>query len=457
MKDAEAVDRVSEIIAGRRDEAPIVVVSAMGGTTDDLEEILETLGRGEVKEARSIAGDLGERHREIASKILPEGPLRSEALGVLEEHEETLDRYIEGISCLGEVSPRSRDAVLSLGELISSALMTRFLRSRSVEAAWVDPRGAVVTDGEHTIASPRLEETRRACREAFAPILSEGIVPVTGGFVGASDENATTTLGRGGSDLSASLIAAAVGADRIEFWKDVDGILTADPRIVPGARPVSSLTFRETAEIAFLGARVLHPSSIQPAVRERIPVRVLNSYRPDAPGTEIRATGPSCGKIAGPRGAVAAIAYKRGQILLNVHSNRMLGASGFLKTVFEVFDRLRIPVDHIATSEVNVTVTMAPSRSLDRLREDLGTIARVEVIDNAGIVSVVGENLARTPGVASRVFAALDTLNVTLITYGGSGVNLSLALADPDVPRAVSRLHEELIGPADALETEVEG
>lgn len=457
VKDAEAVDRVSAIIAGRLPEAPIVVVSAMGGTTDELEAILEALCEGRTDEATASAAVVVRRHRELARRVLPEGELLDLALADLETHAKTLDRYVEGIARLGEVTPRSRDAILSVGELISSALLARLLESRSIPAAWVDPRTTVRTDGEHTTACPNREETRRACLKAFPPLLERGLVPVTGGFVGSSMDHTTTTLGRGGSDLSASLIAAAVGADRIEFWKDVDGILTADPRIVEAARPVSRISYREAAELAFLGARVLHPSSIQPAVRERIPVRVLNSYRPDAPGTEICATGPSCGKIAGPRGAVAAIAYKRGQILLNVHSNRMLGASGFLKTVFEVFDRLRIPVDHIATSEVNVTVTMAPSRSLDRLREDLGEIARVEVIDNAGIVSIVGENLARTPGVASRVFAALDTLNVTLITYGGSGVNLSLALADPDVPRAVSRLHEELIGPTGALQTEAEG
>jgi aspartate kinase len=261
--------------------------------------------------------------------------------------------------------------------------------------------------------------------------------------VGSTVEGVTTTLGRGGSDLTSSLVARALGAEGLEYWKDVDGILTADPRIVADARPVARLSFREAAELAFLGAQVLHPASIQPAVEAGVPVRVLNSYRAGSPGTLItmkRSGGPA----GEPERAVVSIPCKRDQILVNVFSSRMLGASGFLRRVFGVFERLDLSVDHIATSEVNVSVTLGRTRRLAELGSMLGEVADVDVREGVGVVSVVGDRIADTPGVAARLFGALGDINVLLITYGGSGVNLSFVVDDGRVPEAVCRLHDAL-------------
>jgi len=443
VKDAEAVDRVSGIIASRLDERPVVVVSAMGDTTDELAGVLEALELGRDEHAKAIAGAIAKRHLEIIDAVLS-GDAREAARADISIHLAALDRRIAGMASLEEVSPRSRDAVLSVGELMSAALLARFAQARGLPATAVDPRRIIATDDRHCDARPDPALTEEACREVLAPMAAAGRIPVTGGFVGASREGRTTTLGRGGSDLSASLVAGALEAARLEFWKDVDGILTADPRIVPEARPVSRLTFAEAAELALLGAAVLHPASIQPALAAGVPVRVLNSYRADAPGTEIRCEGAQERRDGDPAAAAKAIAFKRDQVLVNVHSNRMLGASGFLRRVFEVFDRLELSVDHIATSEVNVTVTMAATPAIGRLVDELSAIASATVRRDIGVVSVVGERLNETAGVASRIFGALRGVNVRLVTYGGSGVNLSMAVDDADVPEAVTRLHDEL-------------
>ncbi|MDD5309105.1 MAG: aspartate kinase [Deltaproteobacteria bacterium] len=448
VKDAEAVDRVAGILAGRIDERPVVVVSAFGDTTDALEGILSALDRGDAGGARAVAGEIGRGHADVVGRILTAGPAATEARDVLEGALERLRRLIDGMECLGEVSARSRDAVLASGEMLSAPLLALFLSSRGLKTRAADPRFIVATDEDHGRAAPLVDETATRARSVLLPMIGAGAIPVVGGYVGASIRGVVTTLGRGGSDLTASLLAKALGADTLEYWKDVDGILTADPQLVPDARPVPRLSFREAAELAFLGARVLHPASIQPAVEAGIPVRVRNSYKPTNPGTLIFDSS-AAGRISTADRAVSSVACKRDQVLVNVYSTRMLGARGFLRRVFEVFDRLAISVDHIATSEVNVTVTMAPTDRVEQLKAELGAVAEIGVTTDVGVVSVVGESLPSTPGVAARVFGALSDINVRLVTYGGSGVNLSLVVADRDVPLAVRRLHAELCAASD--------
>jgi len=444
VKDAEALDRVVSIIASRQDEKPVVVVSALGKTTDTLVALLDAIALGRPGEARMLASDITHHHKEVIGKVLPAGPDRDRAMEILSQALTRLGRLIDGMECLGEVSPRSRDAVLATGELAAAPLLAIFLASRGLPAEPLDPMRIIVTDQSHESAAPDMAETGSRCREAIEPLLRAGRIPVVGGFVGATRQGVTTTLGRGGSDLTASLVARSLEAAALEYWKDVDGILTADPRIVPDARPVPSLTFREAAELAFLGAKVLHPASIQPAVDAGVPVRVRNSFRPESPGTVITAAPATAGTPLSPEQAISSVACKRNQVLVNVYSTRMIGASGFLRKVFEVFDRLGLSVDHIATSEVNVTVTMSPTERLEELKRELGEVAKVDVEPGVGIVSLVGERLTTTPGVGARIFGALKDINIKLVTYGGSGVNLSLVVRDEEVPEAVRSLHQEL-------------
>lgn len=440
VKDAEALDRATSIVTGRLSQRPAVVVSAFGNTTDLLVSILDALSRGREQDARRIATTVADHHEQIIDRILTDHPLHTRALRVLDDGLARLHRLIDGMACLAEVSPRSRDAVLAFGELTAAPLLALFLSSRGLDAEAVDPVAIMITNGVHGAAVPLAAETTKRCRGVLMPLLEQGRIPVIGGFVGATQDGVITTLGRGGSDLTASMIAMTLKADGLEYWKDVDGILTADPRLVAVAASVPSLTFREAAELAFLGAKVLHPSSIQPAVDAGVPVRVRNSYHPSLPGTLIVPSSDS-GSPKKERSTIASIACKRDQVLLNAYATRMLGASGFLRHVFEVFDQLDIPVDHIATSEVNITVTLGPSDRLERLKEALGEVAKVDVTSGVGVVSVVGERLAETPGVGSKIFGALQDINIQLVTYGGSGVNLSLVVRDEQVPEAVRRLH----------------
>jgi len=441
--DRDAVDRVAGIVADRLALRPAVVVSAVGDTTDDLAAVLERVRAGDAHGARDAARAVRLRHEQVMGAVLPEGPERRHAAESLGSVFGKLERLIEGMDCLGEVSPRSSDAVLALGEIAAAPLIASFLSSRGLPAEAVDPREIILTDAAHGRAVPIVDASAARCAGRLRPMLEAGRLPVIGGYVGATAEGVTTTLGRGGSDLTASLVARALGADDLEFWKDVDGILTADPGIVPEARPVPRLSFEEAAELAFLGARVLHPASIQPAVEAGVPVRVKNSYRRDAPGTLITRE-RSAGPAGGPSRAVVSIACKLDQILVNVFSTRMLGASGFLRRVFEVFERLDLSVDHIATSEVNVSVTLCETPRAAELASRLGEVAEVEVRRGVGVVSVVGDRIRATPGVAARLFGALGDINVLLITHGGSGVNLSFVVESGSVPLAVRRLHAAL-------------
>jgi aspartate kinase len=443
VKDAAAVDRVAGIIETRREAQPVIVVSALGRTTDTLVEILDALDSGGARRARGLLARLRIHHEDVIAAVVGGEEEREEAMTALEGGLTTLERLVEGMELLGEVSPRSRDAVLASGELMAAPLLAAALRCRGLPAVFVDPREVVVTDETHEGARPDLDECAGRTVEELVPHIEEGRLPVLGGYVGCTPEGTTTTLGRGGSDLTASIIARGLRAQRLEYWKDVDGILTADPTMVEGARVVERLSFEEAAELAFLGAQVFHPAAIQPAVEAGVPVRVLNSYRPEAPGTLIERGGQE-GPHADPRAAVVSIASKSDQFLLNLYSTRMLGARGFLRKVFEVFENLDISVDHIATSEVNVSVTLAPTDRADDLASILAEVAEVEIKEHMGVVSVVGDRLSVTPGVAGTIFEALSHVNVHLITHGGSGVNLSFVVDSDEVKGVVGRLHEAL-------------
>ncbi len=445
VKDAAALERVAGIIRSRRDDAPVVVVSAIGDSTDRLTQILDLLERGRKAQARATAKSLSANYDSIARKIIPRGEILSELRGTIQSHFARMDELIEGMACLGEVSPRSRDAVLSVGEIASSSMLAAYCRSVDIPAEAIDPTKLILTDARYTEATPDPAGTKSRCEQFLSPVVARMAIPVVGGFVGADERGVTTTLGRGGSDLTASILAGAMNASALEYWKDVDGILNADPRIVPKAKPVPCITFREAAELATLGAKILHPASIQPAILANVPVRILNSNEPLSGGTTITSAAVP-GRDSDDRfyPAVSSITFKRAQTMINIYSTRMLGTNGFLRRVFEVFDRLGISVDHIATSEVNVTVTVGRTDALEALRLELGEIATVSVDDNVGVVSLVGEKLPATPGVASRIFSALTGINVSLITYGGSGVNLSVVVGNDNVDTAVRRLHKEL-------------
>ena len=314
--------------------------------------------------------------------------------------------------------------------------MAAAFRRCGIDTAHLDARKVIVTDARHTHAAPIFPETN-ARLAGTVPAMAARQVVVMGGFIGATEDGVTTTLGRGGSDYTASIVGAAIGAEEIQIWTDVDGMLTADPTILPGGYRVKSCSFAEAAELAYFGAKVLHPATVLPAIEKNIPVRILNSRRPEVAGTLILAEAPPCAN------AIRSIACKRNITLVNIVSTRMLMAHGFLRRIFEIFDRFETPVDMLATSEVSVSLTIDNTRSLDAIRGELETFAEVSVEQDQAIVCLVGDNIRRTPGVAARVFGALRDTNVSMISQGASLLNISFVLAAADLRRAVESLHRE--------------
>jgi aspartate kinase len=426
VEDAAAIQRVVSIVRHRLKQQPVVVVSALGKTTDRLLAIAESAAAGKLRAARALLHALREQHRSSAPDLG----------SAVAAHFRELERLVQGLAALGELTPRARDAVMSIGERLSSLIVARALESAGLRAAHLDARRVIVTDDRHTAAQPLPGPTRRRLRRLIPPLLRRDRVPVLGGFIAATARGVTTTLGRGGSDYSAALIGAALDARRIEIWTDVDGMLTSDPRIYARARPVQRISFAEAAELAYFGAKVLHPATILPAIERNIPVQVLNSRNPAAPGTMITSRGARAG-------AFQAIASKRHITLVDVTSRRMLMAYGFLSRIFEVFARYQTPVDMIATTEVSVSLTVDDTRRLPAVVAELKRIAEVTVHPDMAIVCLVGDELRATPGIAGRVFTAIRPINVIMISQGASERNLSFVIEERDLPAAVRLLHRE--------------
>jgi aspartate kinase len=337
---------------------------------------------------------------------------------------------------LREVSPRSRDAVHAAGELVSSRMVAAAFADQGIPSTWVDARTVLITDAEHNTAAPDMAETCERARELVAPHSAAGRVVVLGGFIGATANGVTSTLGRGGSDYSAAVFGACLDAEEIQIWTDVDGMLTADPRIVPEPRVVPQLSFAEASELAYFGAKVLHPSTILPAVSKNIPVRILNSRRPDNAGTRITAEGRP------EQGQLAAIACKRDVTVIDITSTRMLMAHGFLRRLFEVFERFKTAVDVVTTSEVSVSVTVDDTRRLEAILENLHSFAEASCEREMAIICAVGENLRADATLFGRAVTALDRIPLRLVSQAASRRNITFVLRDSDVPHAMMRLHE---------------
>ena len=441
LESAAAIERVASIVKGLVARRPVVVVSAMGQTTNKLLAIAQAAVSGEREKALELTAGLEDYHAREAGQVVRERDL-PELERILRAHFQELRELARGLAVLGELTPRSVDAVSSYGERLSSAIVTLAFRRFGIETAHVDSRQVILTDARHTQAAPLLPQTYQRLEETVAPLARSAVV-VMGGFIGATQTGVTTTLGRGGSDFSAAIVGAGIGAGEIQIWTDVDGMLTCDPRIAAGGRRVKLISFAEAAELAYFGAKVLHPATVLPAVEKNIPVLILNSRRPQAEGTRIIAGAVPCSN------AVKSIACKRNITLVNVVSTRMLMAYGFLKRIFDIFDRFETPVDMVATSEVSVSLTIDNTTKLDSILADLRQFSEVGVEQDQAIVCLVGDNIRYTPGVSARVFRALGDVNVRMVSQGASLLNLSLVVSGADLKRAVELLHAEFFAELD--------
>jgi len=417
---------------------PLVVVSAMGDSTDALLEALETAAEGREAEALAKVGELRGETEAIARELF--GARAPEALCEVAPLFSELERMTRAVAVLRSVPPPARDHFLAHGEMTSVAIVARALAAAGLPAVAVDSREIVMTDERFGRAQPDFGETEKRARERLAPMAAAGKIVVAGGFIGSTPDGATTTLGRGGSDYTAAILGSLLAAEAVEIWTDVDGMMTADPRVVPSARQIEAISFEEASELAYFGARVLHPMTLAPAVEKGIPVRIRNSRRPELPGTEVRAAAPS------GESHVRSIAYKKGISTLDIVTSRMLMASGFLRTLFDVFARHETPVDMVTTSEISVSVTVDDASRLPEVKGELERLAQVEVASGRAIVCLVGQELKFTPGIAARIFRAVERINILMISQGASRRNVSFVVEERDAEDAVRRLHQEFFG-----------
>ncbi|MBX3299912.1 MAG: lysine-sensitive aspartokinase 3 [Acidobacteria bacterium] len=434
--DVAAFERVIYVVSSQIDRRPVVVVSAMTKVTDALLAAFEVAKKGDFAEAFTSLDPHFDRHTTVADHFITgDGPRPFDA---------ELDLARGEISdLLIRVARRSlplsmlRDAIVSYGEQLSSRLLAEVLRSRGIAARQIDSRRLIVTDDEFGAAQPMIDETNELVRVELAPLIDAGEVPLMGGFIAANRAGETTTLGRGGSDYSAAIVAAALGASELQIWTDVTGVMTCDPRICSSARTIPVLSYEEAAELAYFGAKVLHPKTIKPAVDSQIPVRVCNTFEPNEIGTMVVADS------AETPNKIKSIAHKKNITILRISSARMLGSYGFMSAVFQVFERFRTVIDVISTSEVSIALTLDNTTELDKIVTELERLGDVEVDPGYAVICVVGEGLRASTGLASKIFSTIDDVNIALVSHGASSVNLTFVIREEVAADVIRDLHRE--------------
>jgi aspartate kinase len=438
VADAQAIERLIEIVRSRLGARPVVVVSALAGVTDALLELAQQCGTGDSAALdRSLAAVI-QRHERLAREL--DGC--AAAMISITADAEQLRREI-GAARDRRLSAAEIDSVAARGEIWSSRLVAGAMAHAGVDTEWVDIRPIMVTDGRFGRATPYTQVLNKRARDQLKPLAEAGTVPVTQGFIGATATGVTTTLGRGGSDFTAALLGAALGAERVEIWTDVDGLMTADPRIVASARTLAAASYDEAAELATFGARILHPATAMPLARAGIPIVVLNSTRPERSGTTI---GPQPELARMGDSPIRSISWKQGITVVNIRAPRMLGTYGFLRALFEVFERHETVVDVLASGEVSISITIEDRSRLDPIVQDLTRLGEVWVDQGRAIVAIVGIGLKHTPGLAGRVFNAVWPANVEIISQGASAINVTFVVREEDGPDVVRRLHQEFFG-----------
>ena len=428
----------------------IVVTSAMSGVTNTLIEAAERASRGDENYYVEARDSLLLKHQHVAGQFIENGADRAALAQVLDDRLHQLERLCGSIAVLGELTPRGLDVVSGLGERMSAPLLAAVLCAGGVPAEAVDAGEIVITDDVHGGAAPIMELTEERCRARLLPLLEQGIVPVVTGFVGSTVSGVPSTLGRGGSDYSAAIVGAVLDADEIQIWTDVNGVLTADPRIVANARSLNELSYEEVAELAYYGAKVLHPKTVTPAIEKQIPLRVLNTFAPEHPGTRIVARTDVAGG-----GTVKAITAIRNMHLITVAGRGMMGVPGIAARTFGSVARVGANVLMISQSSSEQSICfVVPQSSADdvisALREEFERELERHYIDeisghaNVVIVAVVGSGMRGTPGLAAGIFNAVGAhkINVIAIAQGSSEANVSLVIDDADTAKAVQSIHD---------------
>jgi aspartate kinase len=450
----KAINQATDIVLehAKQWDRLVVVVSAMSGVTDALIESARTAVTEEEEDFRGIIADLRARHHDTIEALLPKDDERETLLSTVDNLLDELGAFCHSIHILGEITPRAMDAITGTGERTNARTVAAVLRHKGGKSESVDATKLIVTDDKYQNAAPLMDKTRAKIQERLEPMLEDGIVPIVTGFIGATEEGVTTTLGRGGSDYTAAILADCLDADQVWMWNDVDGVMTADPRMVPDARVIPILSSNEMGELAYFGAKVLHPKTVLPVVQRDIPLWVKNTFNPAASGTRI------VREVKENRGKIKAVTAIKGMSMVTVEGRGMIGIPGIAARTFAAVASQGASVLMIiqASSEQSICflipTPMAPPvvKALEQeMERELARrdIDRISSRDNVVIVTAVGAGLRDTPGISAKVFGALGKadINVIAIAQGSSECGLSLVVAADDTVNAVQQIHSQVI------------
>ncbi len=432
VKDAESIDRLAKIVTQHNGKR-FIVVSAQAGITDKIMSIIEGLKSGQLDSVYDLIEQIEHQHLITARKF----KLSKSLIDNIKNKINELRNIAFALNILGEVSPKSQDKLLCFGEDLSSMIIAQYLLTNGEKLQFIDSRNLIKTDSTFIGANVDFKSTKEAIDAEISKFPDFDIF-ITQGFVASDKEGETTTLGRGGSDYTASIIATSLNAKLLKIYTDVDGIMTSDPRYVNDVKLIKILSYDEASELAYFGAKILHPKTITPAVEKNIPVIVLNTFNPDNSGTKIV-------KAKSGINIIKAIAFRKNVTVINIVSNRMLGAYGFLSRVFEVFNKFQTSVDIVTTSEVSISLTIEDESNLNSIVGELRKFAKITLKKNMAIIAAVGEGIRNTAGIAARFFGILSGININMVSIGASEVNLSIVLTEKDLFNAVQLLHNEFL------------
>jgi len=433
VKNAELIQKTTSIVLSEN-QTTLVVVSAFSGVTNTLVDIINSLETENYNIAREKINTIIEIH----STCIKQLNLPISMFDLVNDAEQKLLNLVDAIEILGEITEKSKAYILSFGEILSSKIIYSYFTTVTGETTYIDSRQLIKTDTNFLEAEVNQTATQNAINSILMPLLVSNKYIIMAGFISSDTNGLTTTLGRGGSDYTAAIIAEAVKADRLDIWTDVNGILSSDPRFINNTKSLPEVSYIEASELAYFGAKVLHPKTIYPAVSSNIPVYVKNTYQPDFAGTKITLK-------ENKSNSIIAIAFRKNITIINIHSNRMLGAHGFLKKVFEVFADNHTSVDLVATSEVSISLTIDNTLHLSRIKDELSKFASIEIIPHTAIISAIGDGIRDIAGISGDFFSVLDGINIMMISMGASEVNLSIVVSEAHCIEAVQLLHDKFI------------
>lgn len=439
-QDAAAMRNVIRIVKKYEDQHPVVVISAIAQATNELERTARLGAQGRGEEAASVVTGLFERHYMIVDNLITSSDRRRRLEEEFHNYLTEIKAIVKGLTILRELTPRSMDAVCSYGERLCSQIIAVGLEENGVASAWVNARDFMITDDHFGQARPLVDEVSARVERTLRPLLDLGKTPVTQGFIGATREGVYTTMGRESSDYSASIIAASMGADRVQIWTDVDGILTADPRIVDKTRLIEHMSFGEAFELSFFGAKVLHPNTMLPALESDIPVQILNSKQEVRPGTLVDPDGEPGDSVPS---VIKSITYKNDLAVVNVTPRMRLNQYLFWEGIYSVLARRGMNAAIASTSEFSIALAVEKRFLDDGFSDELEQLGSVQIFRGVGSICLVGKGMRGHAGIADRVFRSLPGMNIRMISYGASDMSMTFIVEEHQLHDAVKRLHRE--------------